>query len=297
MEYIILDLEWNAAYSRRRGGFINEIIEFGAVKADENLQVLDTFSALVRPQVGKKISGKVRSLTNITNEELVGGMPFMQVVSRFRRWAGQAVILTWGTSDILTLSENSLYFSNSEKIPFLHRYVDLQVYCQDRMGETGGQQMGLSTAAEKLGIDESEFDHHRALDDSLLSLACLRRVWVPGSAPGSMASYIQNADRQEFYDRMRFKTTIITDLQHPLIRRRDLMFRCEECGGVAGRIERWQLHNKTFRARFFCRRCQKEFLGRVQFKLKYEGMTVKKKVVPLPPPEEAAKEEQPAALS
>ena len=35
MEYIILDLEWNAAYSRRRGGFINEIIEFGAVKADE----------------------------------------------------------------------------------------------------------------------------------------------------------------------------------------------------------------------------------------------------------------------
>ena len=96
---------------------------------------------------------------------------------------------------------------------------------------------------------------------------------------------------------MRFKTTIITDLQHPLIRRRDLMFRCEECGGVARRMERWQLHNKTFRARFFCRRCQKEFLGRVQFKLKYEGMTVKKKVVQLPPPEEAAKEEQPAALS
>ncbi len=73
MQYIILDLEWNAAYSRRRQGFINEIIEFGAVKVDGHLQVVDTFSALVRPQVGKKISGKVRSLTNITNEELVGG--------------------------------------------------------------------------------------------------------------------------------------------------------------------------------------------------------------------------------
>ena len=118
MQYIILDLEWNAAYSRRRQGFINEIIEFGAVKVDGHLQVVDTFSALVRPQVGKKISGKVRSLTNITNEELVGGTPFMQVMSRFRRWAGQAVVLTWGTSDILTLIENSLYFSGSEKIPF-----------------------------------------------------------------------------------------------------------------------------------------------------------------------------------
>ena len=153
MQYIILDLEWNAAYSRRRQGFINEIIEFGAVKVDGHLQVVDTFSALVRPQVGKKISGKVRSLTNITNEELVGGTPFMQVMSRFRRWAGQAVVLTWGTSDILTLIENSLYFSGSEKIPFLQRYMDLQAYCQYRMGETGGQQIGLSTAAEKLGID------------------------------------------------------------------------------------------------------------------------------------------------
>lgn len=298
MQYIILDLEWNAAYSRRRQGFINEIIEFGAVKVDGHLQVVDTFSALVRPQVGKKISGKVRSLTNITNEELVGGTPFMQVMSRFRRWAGQAVVLTWGTSDILTLIENSLYFSGSEKIPFLQRYMDLQAYCQYRMGETGGQQMGLSTAAEKLGIDETAFDHHRALDDSLLSLACLRKVWDPGT----VGPFIQNAQQQAFYDRMRFKTTIITDLHHPLIRRRDLMFRCEQCGIIARRLERWQLHNKAFRARFFCRNCEQEFIGRVQFKLKYEGMTVKKKVLPLPPEKEEKKaekkpEEAPPALS
>ena len=32
MEYVILDLEWNGTYSRRKQGFINEIIEFGAVK-------------------------------------------------------------------------------------------------------------------------------------------------------------------------------------------------------------------------------------------------------------------------
>ena len=58
MDFVILDLEWNGTYSRRLKGFMNEIIEFGAVKVDENLNILDTFSALVRPQVGRSCSGK-----------------------------------------------------------------------------------------------------------------------------------------------------------------------------------------------------------------------------------------------
>ena len=110
MNFVILDLEWNGTYSRRLKGFMNEIIEFGAVKVDECLHVLDTFDALVRPQVGKKISGKIKTLTNITNEELANGLQFMQVMSRFRKWMGDAVLMTWGTSDILALIENSRYF-------------------------------------------------------------------------------------------------------------------------------------------------------------------------------------------
>ncbi len=61
MNFVILDLEWNGTYSRRIKSFINEIIEFGAVKVDEQLHIIDTFEALVRPQVGKKISGKIRT--------------------------------------------------------------------------------------------------------------------------------------------------------------------------------------------------------------------------------------------
>ena len=40
MNIVILDLEWNGAYSRRLHGFINEIIEFGAVKLDEKLNIV-----------------------------------------------------------------------------------------------------------------------------------------------------------------------------------------------------------------------------------------------------------------
>ena len=35
MSYVILDLEWNSAYSHSNHCFINEIIEFGAVKTDD----------------------------------------------------------------------------------------------------------------------------------------------------------------------------------------------------------------------------------------------------------------------
>ena len=121
MDFVILDLEWNGTYSRRLKGFMNEIIEFGAVKVDENLNILDTFSALVRPPVGKKLSGKIKTLTNLTNEDLATGLQFMQVMSQFKKWMGKAILMTWGTSDILALIENCKYFCGSERIPFTQK--------------------------------------------------------------------------------------------------------------------------------------------------------------------------------
>lgn len=276
MNFVILDLEWNGTYSRRLKGFINEIIEFGAVKTDENLKKIDTFSALVRPQVGKRISGKVKTLTSITNEELSDGLQFMQAISRFKKWMGDAVLLTWGTSDILALIENCRYFCGNDRIPFLSWYVDLQSYCENRLDTDRSQQMGLSTCAQLLNIDEEEFDHHRALDDSLLSLRCLKKLYDASD----FQRFMQDGSTQEFYDKITFKTTILCDLSNPLINRSDLVFHCEECGRRAHRESPWQMKNKSFRAEFLCKSCRKKFFGRVQFKLKYDGLVVKKCTFP-----------------
>lgn len=269
---VILDLEWNGTYSKRLKGFINEIIEFGAVKVDDKLQLVDTFSLLVRPQVGKKISGKIATLTNITDEELESGRQFMQVVSRFRKWAGDCILMTWGTSDILTLIENCRYFSGSGRIPFLTEYVDLQAYCEKRMSYEKGKQVGLSTAAQMLEIDEESFEHHRALDDSLLSLKCLQKLY----SAEELQDFKQDATIQEFYDRMEFRTVILCDLGNPLLQGVDMSFVCPACGTLAQKSTEWILRNKSFRAAFHCPSCGKRFIGRVQFKLKYEGLSVKK---------------------
>ena len=70
MSYVILDLEWNGSYSKRLHKYVNEIIEFGAVKVDDDFNLVDTFSVLISPKIGKKLCSKVKELTKITNENL-----------------------------------------------------------------------------------------------------------------------------------------------------------------------------------------------------------------------------------
>ena len=45
MFYVIFDLEWNNAYDYRFGKGMNEIIEIGAVKLDEKLNIADRKSS------------------------------------------------------------------------------------------------------------------------------------------------------------------------------------------------------------------------------------------------------------
>ncbi len=277
MNFIILDLEWNASYSKKNKKYINEIIEFGAVKCDEQLNILSTFSSFVCLQVGKKINTVVKELTSIKDENLDNAMPFMNVVSRFKRWCGDTVILTWGTSDITTLIENCNYFSGSNKIPFLTRYVNLQAYCESLLNNPGKGQLGLETAAKILSIDASQMEHHRALDDSLMALAIFKRLYPQNSVD----PFVEDAMTNEFYRKITFKTSIISDITHPLVSQKTMLFTCEKCGSEAKRLTKWNFRNKRFISDFLCPNCNYKFSGRIQIKEKYDGLTINKKSVSL----------------
>ena len=105
MQFIIMDLEWNNAYCKKLKGYINEIIEFGACKVDKDFNVIDEFSVIVKAQVGKKLQGRVKALTHITNEDISNGVPFFKALSMFRNWVGddENVFFSWGDGDIRTL--------------------------------------------------------------------------------------------------------------------------------------------------------------------------------------------------
>lgn len=277
MDIVILDLEWNGSYSKRIKGYINEIIEFGAVKCDENLNFISKFSCFVKPQVGKKISSVISNLTSITDEHLTDGVSFMNAVRRFRKWSGDSVIMTWGTSDILALIENCRYFSGDGKVPFLHEYCDLQVYAQMKLGEANGEQMGLITAADKLGIKVDENELHRAYEDSMLSFDVLKKVYDREK----IKAYTELCD-EEFYRKITFKTAYINNLKNPLVEKKHLRFSCPKCKGRTVRKTHWSQKNRSFRAEFICRECGYPFAGRLILKEKYEGINVNKKTFPVP---------------
>lgn len=277
MSYVILDLEWNGSYSKKLHKFVNEIIEFGAVKVNDELEIIDTFSMLILPQIGKKLCGKVKELTKITNEELKNkGVPFLDAAEEFNKFLSDSVLLTWGTSDIHALIENYSYFTNEYKLPFLKKYCDLQVYCEKSLGRYDSScQLGLSACAELLKIDFTEENQHRAFFDAELSLKCMSAL----IKDYPIVDYIVNADDAAFYNRMLFKNHYITDLNSEEINREQLRFQCDRCGKRVRRTTKWKRHNKSFSAEFLCKNCGRNFIGRIAFKKKFDCIDVKKKII------------------
>lgn len=287
MQFVILDLEWNGAFSKKKRKFINEIIEVGAVKFDGELNIIDEFSMLIKPQIGKKISGKVTQLTHISNEELLSSQnTYTHVMSMFKSFSSECIILTWGITDIYTLMENNDYYLKTKYLNFIDKYVNLQSYCESCLNICQpGRQMGLSTAAELLNIEYGDENLHRALDDSILSYRCFKKLYDEEK----LKNFIQYTN-SEFYDRVAFKNTVITDIESPLIDKNELYVKCDKCGTAAKPTEKWTVKNRSFRTKLHCEHCNRDFYGRVQFKLKFDGVQIKKSVFEIPSKKEKSKE-------
>ena len=272
MHYVIMDLEWNSTYCKRLGGFINEIIEIGAVKLDENLNTVSTFSQLVHPQIGRKLQRRVTLLTNLTNEQINTGDYFQEVVEQFGDWIGEepTVVLTWADGDIRTLISNFRYYFGTSVLPFAGCYADLQKYCQSFIDVPSSQQIGLSAAAKELGIDPDLYPHHRALDDSILSADCFRKVY----SKDKLASYIRKCD-SAFYHRLEFKPYAISNINHPLVDKSLLKCKCIKCSGEATQISDWKYSNQYFRADFKCENCGTELSYAIRFKKFYDHLDIR----------------------
>ena len=76
MNYVVFDLEWNQpqdgkSADERRLAF--EIIEIGAVKLNDELQIIDQYDQLIRPQVYQEINWRIRKMLDLKRGELSSG--------------------------------------------------------------------------------------------------------------------------------------------------------------------------------------------------------------------------------
>ena len=275
MFYVIMDLEWNNSYNKYRKCFVNEILEIGAVMVNDELEVIDTFSVIIRSQLIKKLSGRVKNLTHITNEDMTSGVSFQRAVSDFSKWIGSknCVFMSWGNSDIRVLYDNYSMFCKIKGIPFLTEYLDLQKYCQQFIVSATNQQISLVNAAIEMGIDISDCTFHRALEDSLLGLRCLKKCYHKEHLLNSAVIC-----DEAFYQKLMFKATYITNINNPKIDKEKLKCKCDLCGEYMNRMSDWKSINQTFSALFYCKNCERLVRYSARFKEYYDKIDVKTSV-------------------
>ena len=102
--YIVFDLE-ATCYDRedtsevKPVGFKNEIIEIGAVKVDQDGNILDEFAKFLKPKKFPHISKFCTSLTTITQEDIDYADDAEDVLAEFLEWIDGSILVSWGMYD------------------------------------------------------------------------------------------------------------------------------------------------------------------------------------------------------
>ncbi|MBE6777498.1 MAG: exonuclease domain-containing protein [Ruminococcaceae bacterium] len=276
MNYVILDLEWDSTFFVKQKRFINQILQIGAVKLDQNFQIIDTFEITVKSAISKRVTGRFARLTGITSDVMRTGVPFAQAVEKYNAWVGDdTVTMTWSNSDLYTILENEENLLDGVKFK-IEKYMDLQKFIQNEMklkGYEDKNQVSLALAAEFLDVKTDDIDFHTAKDDSLVAAYLLKKCYNAER----FVPLIKDTANPEFFKKLRFKSYAISNLKDENVDKEYLEFSCPKCKQKAKKVTKWKYSNRWFSANFICD-CGEKFNGRVTFKKTYDDLIVRQKI-------------------
>ncbi len=211
MDYIVLDLEWNqpmsynsSAYKSVGGKLLFEMIQIGAVKVNEQLQVVDSFSQLIQPQHYIRLHPRISRITHITQDDLADAPQFNEAVAAFASWCGEDyVLLTWGCDDISVLNQNMTFFKCETQLP---KFYDAQQLFGEETGNPK-ERKGLKAAMEQLEIvpDEEAMPFHNAVNDAYYTAL----VFAKMPEPAKVLEYPLTARKLQHLERTKKESTAI----------------------------------------------------------------------------------------
>lgn len=162
MNYIVFDLELNSKVYKSK--LPNEIIEIGAVKLNDKLEIIDSFQSFTRPKIHRKLFPLIKRKTKIVQENIDAADSFKDVLIRFREWVGKSFILcSWGHDDIHHIKQNCKLNRVSAK--WMKTTFDIQKHFSQSYQSPPGHRYSLSKALEVLDITPEE-ELHRAYIDA-----------------------------------------------------------------------------------------------------------------------------------
>lgn len=179
MNYIVYDLEFNQKYLKddKPSDLQFEIIQIGALKLNENLDTISTFSALVKPTVYTQVNPYIEILTKITTEEANLHNTFPSVYNDFINFIGtdEFTLCIWGTADIKELIKN-LEFHNLDDKMIVKKYIDVQKIASTKLNTPKGTRIGLKNAIEFFNMP-IESDFHNAFNDAFYTAEIFKKLY------------------------------------------------------------------------------------------------------------------------
>lgn len=182
--YIVFDLEFNQVCPPTTEAIISasklcpfEIVQIGALKLNDNLEVIDKFDRLVKPSIYPTMNPFISRLTRITTEQLVDEYTFLEVFNDFKTFIGtdEIILCVWGMSDMKELFRNLRYHQfNIQKAP--KRYINLQPYVSEHFELPKGIGLSLRNAIDFLDI-HYDIPMHNAFNDAYYTTKILQTIY------------------------------------------------------------------------------------------------------------------------
>ncbi|MGV6935883.1 exonuclease domain-containing protein [Paenibacillus sp. CMM36] len=161
MNYIIFDLEatcWENDRSKQ-----NEIIEIGAVKVNDKLDIVGEFQTFIKPRMNPQLSDFCKNLTSISQKDIDTATYFPQAIYKFQEWIGREpyYLCSWGFYDKSQLKKDcELHKIRTE---WIRNHISIKHQHGKLIGNDRG--VGMERALKMLNLP-LEGTHHRGIDDA-----------------------------------------------------------------------------------------------------------------------------------
>ena len=175
-QFIIYDLEatcWRSPKPRQV-----EIIEIGAVKVNEELDIVDEFCMFIKPLLHPKIDKFCTKLTSITQDDVEDAPHFDEVIAEFETWMDidntRTALFSWGDFDRRQFVKDAQL--HELDLTWIKYWACLQSHYSKFKGSSN--QIGLKNALKLEGL---EFDgvQHRAIEDARNMAELFKQVAKP----------------------------------------------------------------------------------------------------------------------
>lgn len=163
MNYIIFDLELNSKPFKHK--IPNEIIEIGAVKLNDDLEIIDRFQAFIKPKYFFKLFSLIKKKTNIKQIDIDNAESFKSTMKNFKEWLHEDYLLcSWGYDDYYHLKSNCKL--HNIKASWIKEFLDIQKQFSIINKLEKGKTASLSNALALCDIAIDNESMHRADTDA-----------------------------------------------------------------------------------------------------------------------------------